>query len=193
MSDAALQPAAKPSAARERLLVAASRLFYAEGINAVGVDRVITAAEVTRATFYRHFPSKQDLVVAYVRRQDAELRGRVDGAFTSTDDPDALLTAVIGGVRDEIGAEDFRGCPYINVAAEYPDAADPVRVAVEQHRRWFHETVVTLLTAARHPDPEYAAKLLVMLRDGAQVAGYLDDRAAAQATFVRAAESVVGH
>lgn len=183
----------KASPARERLLDAAARLFYAEGINRVGVDRVINEAQVTRATFYRHFPSKEDLVLSYVRRQDRSLRERVDGAFTTTDDPDELLTAIIQGVRDEIGSESFRGCPYINVAAEYPQAGDPVREAVADHRAWFSDTVVTLLTAAKHPDPAYAAQLLVMLRDGAQVGGYLDDRAGAQATFVRAAESVVGH
>src|ERR1700750_2958161 len=75
---------------RERLLETAPRLFYAEGIHAVGVDRLVREAGVTRATFYRHFPSKEDLVEAYLRATDAELREAVEAAAASGAKEDAL-------------------------------------------------------------------------------------------------------
>lgn len=184
--------APKPSAARERLLATADRLFYAEGIHAVGVDRVITEAQVTRATFYRHFPSKEDLVLAYVEARDAALRSQFAIAAGRTSDAKALLRTIVRGINAQLGATRFRGCPFINVAAEYPDATSPVRQAVAAHRAWFGDTVLELLTAAEHPDPAYATALLVMMRDGTQVAGSLGDRATAQADFQRAAESVIG-
>lgn len=192
MTDAASAdvPARKPSAARDRLLAAAGRLFYAEGVHSVGVDRVISEAQITRATFYRHFPGKEDLVVAYVREQDAAVRAQAADVAETTSDPAQILAALVEGVAAQFTASGFRGCPYINVAAEYPDPQSRVRQAVDDHRRWFHTTVGDLLAAAGHPDPEYATDLLVMLRDGGQVAAYLGDASAARVTFLRSAASV---
>lgn len=183
-------PPRKPSAARDRLLATAGRLFYTEGVHTVGVDRVISEAQITRATFYRHFPGKEDLVVAYVQEQDAGFRAQAAEVAEATTDPTQVLAAIVEGVAQRLTSQGFRGCPYINVAAEYPDPSSRVRVAVDEHRRWFRATVLELLTAASHPDPEYATDLLVMLRDGGQVAAYLGDPSAARVTFLRSAASV---
>ncbi len=180
----------KPSAARARLLAAASRLFYAEGIHSVGVDRVISEAEVTRATFYRHFPGKEDLVLEYIREQDLATRAQVEEAAEATSDPAQQLAAIVEGVAQRLTAADFRGCPYINIAAEYPDRKSRVRQAVDEHRAWFRSTVLELLTASGHPDPDYATDLLVTLRDGGQVAAYLGDASAARTNFLRSAAAV---
>ncbi len=125
------------SAARERLLQTATELFYREGIHSVGVDRIIAAAGVTRATFYRHFPSKEDLVEAYLGVEDATIRGAFDAAHAATDDPDELVGLVIEGLADDVARLHTRGCPFINAAAEYPDADSPVRQAIGEHREWF--------------------------------------------------------
>lgn len=192
MSDATSQdaPERKPSAARDRLLSAAGRLFYAEGVHTVGVDRVISEANVTRATFYRHFPGKEDLVVAYVRGQDEALRAQAADVLESTKDPSQALAAIVEGVAAQFTAQGFRGCPFINAAAEYPDSGSRVRQSVDAHRSWFRATSLELLTAAGHPDPAYATDLLMMLRDGGQVAAYLGDPSAARITFLRSAASV---
>ncbi|GIF89413.1 TetR/AcrR family transcriptional regulator [Catellatospora chokoriensis] len=163
----------RPSAARERLLAAAAQVFYAEGIHAVGVDRVIERAQVTRATFYRHFPGKDDLVRAYVEHADAAIRARLDAALAHTPDPYQLLGLLVEGIGEEICAPGFRGCPFINAAAEFPDPSHPVHRAVVAHRAWFRAALVQLLTAMAYADPQRGADTLVMLRDGAMVAGYL--------------------
>ncbi|MEV4423053.1 TetR/AcrR family transcriptional regulator [Patulibacter sp. NPDC049589] len=184
----------KPSAARDRLLETASRIFYAEGVHAVGVDRVISEAQVTRATFYRHFPGKELLVEAYLRAADVDIRTRGAAAAEAlgTGDPLALVRAFVAGVGDEICLSGFRGCPFINAAAEYPDPDSAVRVVVDEHRAWFHDTLEALLTAGGHADPAHGARVLVQLRDGAMVGGYLGDQETARATLIAAAEGVIG-
>lgn len=179
------------SPARRKLLVAASALFYAEGIHRVGVDRIIEAAQVTRATFYRHFPGKEDLVLAYVRAQDGlvrqgvtELAARRRGA--------ALLLGLAASVGDQVCVGGFRGCPFLNAAAEYPDPADPVHRAVVEHRAWFEGVCATALAEAGHPDPVGAARTFLMLRDGATAAGYLGDPAAARQALVGATAALLG-
>ena len=174
------------SEARQRLLHTASALFYAEGIRAVGVDRVIEEAGVTRATFYRHFPSKDDLVVAYLRLVSAAVRD------IAGDEPgEARLRRTVGTMADTICAPGFRGCSFINAAAEFADPQSPVHRAVTEHRDWLTETFVADLAAVGHPSPDVAAAHLMMLRDGAMVAGYLADPAVAQATLSRGLDAVL--
>lgn len=184
------RPARRPSAARRRLLDAADRVFYAEGIHSVGVDRVIEEAKVTRATFYRHFPSKEELVLAYLEARDQAVRAQAAQAAAQASRPQELLDLVVRGIGDELCGPGFRGCPFINAAAEYPDPDHPVHRAVVAHRTWFEETVAGLLAAAGHPEPKAAAHMFLMLRDGAMVAGYLGDSETARRRLVRAAEAI---
>jgi AcrR family transcriptional regulator len=176
---------------RERLLATARRLFYSEGIHSVPVDRLVTEAGVTRATFYRHFPAKEDLVEAYLRATDADLRDAVALALDkpSPQQAAAALFELIGQTTCSAG---FRGCHFINASAEYPDPADPVRIAVDDHRVWFQETVTRLAGQAGHPDPEYAGRVLVLLHDGALSAAELDDPKQVSETVIRAGHDLLG-
>lgn len=175
------------SPARERLLATASALFYADGIRAVGVDRVIGAAQVTRATFYRHFPSKDDLIVAYLGAVDRAVRAVADAAPEGA----ARLRAVVGGMGEQLCTEGFRGCAFLNAAAEFPDRDSPVHRAVVAHRAWLSELFVQELGVVGHPDPQAGAAHLMMLRDGAMVAGYLGDPAVARETLRRGLEEIL--
>src|SRR5262249_27825528 len=141
----------RESPARRRVLDAASALFYAEGIHAVGIDRVIAEAGVAKATFYHHFPSKDDLVCAYLREQD----GRIREALSPSDGP-ATLSDVLGEFACAPG---FRGCAFINAAAESPDAGHPVRQVIPEHRRWFRELLRDLLARTGHPDADRTARM----------------------------------
>ncbi len=158
----------RPSAARTRLLETADRLFYQHGIRAVGVDRVVAESKVTRVTFYRHFPSKDALVVAYLhgrwdrdRSQLAALRANAPG------DPHAVLVRLAEALLADIDAAGFRGCPYLNAVAEFDLAAHPARAVCAGHRRWLRAEITDLLTEADHPQADLVAEQLVMLRAGA--------------------------
>ncbi|MFD9130552.1 TetR/AcrR family transcriptional regulator [Kitasatospora sp. NPDC059571] len=179
------------SEARERLLETASGLFYAEGVQAVGVDRLIAAAGVTKATFYRHFPGKDELVLAYLQQRDRDIRARFGAAAATVHDPRQTLQLLVDTLADEICGPGFRGCPFINAAAEYPDPGHPVRQAVSEHRRWFRSALAGLAADCGHPEPDTAAGILVLLRDGSMVGGYLDGEAT-RGHLRRAATALVG-
>ncbi len=185
----------KVSEPRERLLRTATRLFYAEGIRGVGVDRVLAEAGVTRATMYRHFPGKEALVVAYLEHEDAAIRGlfaaAAEQASAAEATPRDLLALVIDGVADDATRLHTRGCPFINASAEFPDAAGPVRAVVRRHRDWFRATLTDLAAAAGAPDPAATAASLVLLRDAMLVGNYLDGRDVA-ADFRATARGVTG-
>jgi AcrR family transcriptional regulator len=164
----------RPSEPRERLLRTAAGLFYREGINGVGVDRVLAEAGVTRATMYRHFPGKEALVTAYLDLEDATIRQLFADAAAGGGTPGELLEAVIEGIALDATRLHTRGCPFINASAEFPDPASPVRAVVRRHRDWFRQTLTEIASAAGAVDPEQVAASLVLLRDAMLVGGYLD-------------------
>jgi len=183
-------PRTGPSEPRERLLRTAAGLFYREGINGVGVDRVLAEAGVTRATMYRHFPGKQALVTAYLELEDATIRGYFEAAAEQGGSPADLVEAVIEGIAQDAERFHTRGCPFINASAEYADPQSPVRQVVRRHRDWFRATLAEVLTAAGVPDPDAKAASLVLLRDAMLVGGYLDGASVAD-DFRRTARAVV--
>lgn len=181
----------RPSEARLRLLATATRIFYAEGIHSVGVDRIIAEAKVTRATFYRHFPGKEDLVLAYLQGADQAIRSQVETAIVAGTSASDAVQAVAASIAEGIQSPGFRGCAFLNAVAEYPDPAHPVHQAVLAHRRWFLDTINTLMTNIEETKAEPAAQHFVMLRDGAMAAGCLFDPVLICETFLRGVEGLV--
>jgi len=181
----------RPSEARLRLLSTASRIFYAEGIHSVGVDRIIAEAKVTRATFYRHFPGKEDLVLAYLQTADRAIRDQTEAAIAANPAASDAVRAVAESIAQGIQSAGFRGCAFLNAVAEYPDPTHPVHQAVLAHRQWFLETMHTLMAAVEERKAEPAAQHFVMLRDGAMSAGCLFDPAQICETFLRGVEGLV--
>jgi AcrR family transcriptional regulator len=180
----------RPSEARQRLLTTATRIFYAEGIHSVPVDRVIDEAKVTRATFYRHFPSKEDLVLTYLLAADQAIRGQTEAAIADLPASDAAR-AVAASIAQGIQSSGFRGCAFLNAVAEYPDPEHPVHRAVIAHRQWFLDTIQSLMTRIEEEKAEPAAQHFVMLRDGAMAAGCLFDPALIGETFLRGIDGLV--
>ncbi len=158
--------------ARERILSAATHRFYAEGVRAVSADRLIADAEVSKVTFYRHFRSKDDLVVAYLQQLAAAERAEVEQQV-ATLAPADVLRWYAGRLGEMTCTPGFRGCPFINAAAEHADPAHPARVVVDAHRRWLHGQASTLVAALGAQEPDALAERLLILRDGAMVAGYV--------------------
>ncbi|AVT36802.1 TetR/AcrR family transcriptional regulator [Plantactinospora sp. BB1] len=181
----------RPSEARQRLLDTATRIFYGEGIHSVGVDRIVTEAKVTRATFYRHFPSKEDLVLAYLNAADHAIRSQVETALAAGLPAPETLLAVAESIAQGIRSTGFRGCAFLNAVAEYPDPDHPVHQAVLAHRQWFLDTVNTLMAGIQKTDAEPAAQHFVMLRDGAMAAGCLFDPVLICETFLRGVEGLI--
>ncbi|MFD8426798.1 MULTISPECIES: TetR/AcrR family transcriptional regulator [Streptomyces] len=182
-----------PSEARARLLGTATKIFYSEGIHSVGIDRITAEAQVTRATLYRHFSGKEDLILAYLDQADRGIRAQVAAAVSSTPSAAGQVRAVARSIVDGIRSPGFRGCAFLNAVAEYPDPEHPVHRAVLAHRQWFLDTVTELLARVgegRAP-VDAAGRHLVMLRDGAMAAGCLFDPELISATFLHGVEGVL--
>jgi AcrR family transcriptional regulator len=168
-----LLPEKHDSAARRRVLATATELFYAEGIHAIGIDRIIAEAGVAKATFYHHFPAKDELVRAYVEEQSRLVQA--DIANLGQRSARERILAIFDLIADTAERPGYRGCPFVNAAAEYPDPTSRVRQAIEEHRQWKRDLLRTLLVQDGNQDPELTAEILIVLGDGLLVTSHLDN------------------
>lgn len=183
---------ARGAITRERIVEAAAELFYAQGLRAVSADKIIERAGITKVTFYRHFPTKDDLIVAYLERRAAWEREVILGASAAAHgNVDETIRLVSEGIGREACTPGFRGCPFINAAAEFADADHPVRKVVDEHRSWFRSMLEKLTASIGIDDPKVAEELM-MLRDGAMVSGYLGNADKVSAALLSASRAVIG-
>ena len=157
-----------PMSARDRLIAAASRLFHENGIQATGVDTLIATAGVAKATFYRHFPSKDDLVVAWLQdtrtRWFEGVRAQVEGQHADSSEAIPLLFDAVG---EWLEAGNYRGCPYLNVGAEITDAKNPVRLVVREYLQEIEDYLDGMIAAAGYRHSRMLATEVQTLLAGA--------------------------
>jgi AcrR family transcriptional regulator len=159
--------AIKPDKVRERILQTACRLFYGEGINATGVDRISEVAGVSKRSLYQRFAGKDELIAAYL----TAMGPRAVADYLPAEDDDATPVARILGVFSTLETAshdaDFRGCPNLNAAAELPDPAHPARVIALRYKLQLQDFFARQAALAGAQDPDVLAEQLVMLFDGA--------------------------
>jgi AcrR family transcriptional regulator len=119
MSSKARIPAGSPV---ERIMAVAMDLFYAQGYRATGVNEVIEKSGVAKATFYSHFPAKDDLAVAYLEQAREEELRYLDGCLAAAPEPLGRYLSVVASVGPWLIEHDFGGCPFLNIASEAPHA-----------------------------------------------------------------------
>jgi AcrR family transcriptional regulator len=160
--------------ARDRLLAAANELFYAEGVNSVGIEQVIKKAGVARASLYNTFGSKEELVRAYLRGRHTQTRTRMARELEARYRTPRERLAGVFEVQGQIFAEpDFRGCAFLCASAE-SDTSEAVEKTTEEYRLWVRSLFLDLAYAAGAPAPETLARQLVVIYDGAGVSAWLD-------------------
>jgi AcrR family transcriptional regulator len=181
-------------APRTRILDAASEAFYRRGIAAVGVDAIVADAGVAKSTLYRHFPSKDDLIVAFLRRRDerwrAWLRAEVERL---SPDPAERPLAVFDALGGWFASDGFRGCAFINAAAEIADPVHPARAAVQEHKRLCGEYLAELLRDAGRPGAVDEAAALLLLMEGAMVSALIERHPGPAARARAAAAAILDH
>jgi len=151
-----------------RVLETASRLFYAHGVRAVGIESIVTESGVAKTSLYRHFHTKDDLVAAFLEREDHEFWTQWDDVIrTAAGDPMRELLALLDWIGQRVSRKAYRGCPQINVAAEFSDAEHPARKIRKRHKAEMFDRLETIAgrIGARHPAD--VAHQLALLIDGA--------------------------
>src|SRR3954470_10251653 len=169
-------------AMKERILETADRLFYLQGIRAIGVDTIAAEIGISKRTLYNHFPSKDELIAAYLKRRFTQP--------TASDKPPAeQILATFDSLEHRFASKDFRGCPFVNAVAELGAADKAVKkiaVAFKESRRlWFRDLLARLGIA----DADGLATQLTLLVDGSIAQDLVRDdpsmaRAAKQAARV---------
>ena len=154
--------------ARDRILATASELFYREGIRAIGVDTVVEQCGVSKTSLYRLFDSKDALIAAFAVERDRLFWAwwdRIEEQHAT--DPRALLEALLSGIAQRIGRPAYRGCPFLNLAAEFPDDKHPGRVVAQRNKEQLRSRLTTIVAKLGVRDPKRTASQIALIIDGA--------------------------
>ena len=175
---------------REQIVAEALKLFYREGFNATGVDKICTQAGVSKKTLYNHFKSKDELVLATLRQRDAAFRNKFmrDTERLGSTPREQLLT--LFDVLDAwFNERDFSGCMFINASAEFASQDDPNHIVSAEHKRLVRDYIRELAERAGAPDPVALSIQLNLLVEGAIVEAHVSGNKQA-ATLARSMAAV---
>jgi AcrR family transcriptional regulator len=179
-------PTEQRSSARERLLDAANELFYAEGVQTVGIDRIIERAGVAKASLYNLFGSKEELVAAYLASRHDLTTSRINRAMEVVDEPRQKILAVFDSQAQQYEQPGFNGCAFIAASTEAPSEG-LVEQAADRFRAWMRALFTDLAEQAGAPDAGSLGRQLHLVYDGAGLAGRMDHREPGLAGSARAA------
>lgn len=160
---------ASATTVRDRILFTAAALFYREGVRAVGIDRIIAAAETAKATFYRHFKAKDDLVLAYLYlRHELWMQWFLDRLEQACDAEGPSFERVAEVLAEWFAEADFRGCAFINVLSEGVPTGEVLSV-VQSHKADLQDVLEGLARRMSHSQPAQAAQEALLVVEGAIV------------------------
>ncbi len=155
---------------RDRILEVASRLFYQNGIRAVGVDTIIAQSDVAKMTFYKHFKSKDLLVLEFLKRRDELWRTWFESTVSRIEpNIEDRPLAIFDALEERFSRKDFRGCAFINTMVEMADGDHMAHQAAAGHKQKVLRIVRALLSQAGVKKSEELAKAFLLLMDGAIV------------------------
>lgn len=153
---------------RDQLVETALDLFYKQGFNATGIDKILAEAGVAKMTLYKHFKSKEELIQAVLRLRDERFREWLMGYVEQhADTPRDRLMALFDAHDEWFSNKGFRGCLFLNASAEFSRIAEPVAALASEHKRMIHAYVRGLASAAEARNPDHLADWLILLLDGA--------------------------
>lgn len=168
-------PAKGDVAPKEKLLQTAAQLFYQHGYRAVGVDTIAAESGIGKMTLYRHYPSKDDLIVAYLRQSDALFWRQWEQITAGIETPREQLLAFFGALQEYALTPACHGCPFLNVATEYPQPDYLGHRVALAHKQAVRARFVQLAQAAGAAQPQALADALLLLMDGAYMAARMFD------------------
>ncbi len=162
----------KRNSAKEVILNTACRLFYQQGYHSTGITQIITEAETVKATFYQHYPSKEDLGSAYLLQKEQEWLAALEQYVSRYDQPQERLMGIFEYLAQWLTENHYRGCAFLNITAEFPEAESPFRSQVKQHKLTVRAYIHQLLELMPLPDAKnkrLLADAIYILAEGAIV------------------------
>jgi len=185
-------PAGGTPRARDRIFAVARDMFYERGIRAVGVESIVAAAGATKMSLYRSFPSKDDLVVAYLKERDAIYWQWWDRIMDEhAGNPREQIVALVASVAQRTSRLGYRGCPFTNAATEFPEADHPGREIAAENKRELRARLRNLAAAAGARDAAALGDQLFVLIEGAYASGQIMGQDGPATAIVAAAESLI--
>ena len=157
-------------APKDILFQTAARLFYQHGYRATGVDTIAAESGIGKMTLYRHYPSKDDLIVAYLQNSNQEFWNNFEQIIKEAPTPRGKLLAFFEALQDYAVTPACYGCPFLNVATEYPEADYPGHQVAIEHKLSVRARFFQLAEEAGAHQPEALADALFLLMDGAYMA-----------------------
>jgi AcrR family transcriptional regulator len=156
---------------RQRLVESAVRRFYREGFRSVGIDQVLADVGISKTAFYKHFESKEDLMLAALEMQNCWLQDTFRNMIQEDGGPTAIgqLHAVLNVVEHIIESDDFQGCIFVNVAMEFPLPHEPAHVAASQNKQAIEDILYAIAVEAGADEPRSLAQELCLIMEGAYV------------------------
>lgn len=178
---------------RQRLIETAAEMFYAQGFQAVGLDAILDAVGITKTAFYKHFESKDDLIIAVLDHRD---RVEVDewvGFIRShgAGDARASLGAIFSLLDEWFSKPEFNGCLFLNALTEFPNEGDPINRSARRHGEHIAGAILALARSAGARDPEALTEQLMLLVTGAIASRHRGHDLAAAKTAARVAQVLV--
>lgn len=160
----------QPRPARQRLLDTAGILFSRDGFHAVGIDTILAESGVAKMTLYRHFPSKDDLVAAYLEQANEQFWQWIEGATADVTDPREKILAIFGAIGKQATSPQCLGCSFQGAALEFPAQEHPAHRVAIAHKEMVKTRLCGLAEQAGLREPGVLANQLLMLMDGAWIA-----------------------
>ncbi|EJC64609.1 transcriptional regulator [Rhizobium leguminosarum bv. viciae WSM1455] len=177
---------------RDRILETASELFYRRGVRVVGVDLVVEKSGVAKTSLYRHFGTKDDLIAAFLKREDLDFWSTWDRVREQhPEDAGAELDAHFEWIGERVGRDNYRGCPQINTAAEFPESDHPARKVAEAHMHELRRRLKTIAEGLGVAAPQRLAGQLAVLVNGAFVSMQLFEPGEATSLLRDAAHALI--
>ncbi len=144
-----------------KILETASRLFYEQGYHPTGINQVIAAAGVAKASFYYHFAAKEDLCIAYLEKRHQDWFGWLRAEVERSEEPQERLLSLFTFLEIWLENSDFRGCAFLNITAEFPSPDNKIRLLVISHKDDLKKYIAALVDRLNIPDSEHNLANLV--------------------------------
>jgi len=158
------------AAPKEKVFQTAARLFYQHGYRAIGVDTLAAESGIGKMTLYRHYPSKEDLILAYLKDSDAVFWRNFEAITGESTAPRDKLLRFFESLQEYVSSPECHGCPFLNVATEYPETGHAGHRIAMEHKQSVRTRFRELAVGAGAKKPEVLADQLVLLMDGAYMA-----------------------